>query len=103
MIVGLLAVLAILVIGGRATDGLRRAEAEDILARLPKSDAVAYYHVIRRRVRRVVLMRALALLSLLWIMLVVRQHLGVRADDPQPRSAQPERGLVLTPARGAAN
>ena len=87
MIGGLFAVLAIVVIGGRATDGLRRAEAEDILARLPEADAVAYYHVIRRRVRRVVLMRVLALIALLWIMLVLRQRLGQRADDAQPRTA----------------
>ena len=94
MIGGLFAVLAIVVIGGRATDGLRRAEAEDILARLPEADAVAYYHVLRRRVRRVVLLRALALIALLWTMMVLRQRLGLRADDVPPRTAQRERGAL---------
>jgi hypothetical protein len=72
---GLVAVLLIVTVGGRAIDGLRRAEAESILARLPQDQAVAYYDVLRRRMRRIVVMRALALISLLWMFVVWRQRL----------------------------
>jgi hypothetical protein len=79
---GLIAVLLIVTLGGRAIDGLRRAEAESILARLPQAEAVAYYDVLRRRMRRIVLMRALALISLLWMFVVFRQRL-IKHEAPR--------------------
>ena len=82
MIGGLIAVLLIVTLGGRAIDGLRRAEAESILARLPQAEAVAYYDVLRRRMRRIVLMRALALISLLWMFVVFRHRL-VKHEPPR--------------------
>jgi hypothetical protein len=78
---GLVAVLLIVTVGSRVIDGLRRAEAESILARLPQDQAVAYYGVLRKRMRRIVLMRALALLSLLWMFFVFRQRL-VKHEAP---------------------
>jgi hypothetical protein len=95
MIGGLVAVLLIVTVGSRVIDGLRRTEAESILARLPEDQAVAYYDILRRRMRRIILMRALALLSLLWIFVVLRQRLvkheappavAAAVSSPRPRS-----------------
>ena len=47
MIGGLVAVLLIVVLGGRAVDELRRKEGESILGRLPEAQARAYYEVLR--------------------------------------------------------
>lgn len=72
---GLIAVLVIVAVGTRALDDLRRQEAESILHRLPIPQAHAYYEALRRRMRRLMLMRALSLVSLLLILLTIRQHL----------------------------
>ena len=73
--IGLFAVLVIVAVGGRAIDGVRLSQAESILARLPEADARAYYDLLRRRVRRVIVMRALALCALLCIFWVLRHRL----------------------------
>ena len=75
MIISLFAVLVIVAVGGRATDALRLSQAESILARLSEADARAYYDSLRRRVRKVIVMRALALISLVCIFWVLRQRL----------------------------
>ena len=95
MMGALVAVLLIVIVGGRTIDGLRRSEAENILARLPQADALAYYDALRRRMRRIVLMRALALGSLLAIFWSFRrrlvEHGGGRAPSrpPAPRPPAP--------------
>jgi hypothetical protein len=76
MIISLFAVLVIVAVGSRATDALRLSQAESILARLSEVDARAYYDLLRRRVRRVVVMRALAVIALLCIFWVLRQRLA---------------------------
>ena len=75
MIISLFAVLVIVAVGARASDALRLSQAESILARLSEDDARAYYDVLRRRVRRILVMRAIALLALLCIFWVIRQRL----------------------------
>lgn len=75
MMISLFAVLAIVVVGARASDALRLSQAESILARLSEADARTYYEVLRRRVRRTLIMRAVALLALLCIFWVIRQRL----------------------------
>ena len=75
MIVGLFAVLVIVAVGTRATDALRLSQAESILSRLPEAEARAYYERLRRRVRKVIVMRALAVIALLCIFWVIRQRL----------------------------
>ena len=75
MIISLFAVLVIVAVGARASDALRLSQAESILARLSEADARAYYDVLRRRVRRILIMRAIALLALLCIFWVIRQRL----------------------------
>jgi hypothetical protein len=92
VIPGLLAALVIVTVGSRVIDGLRRAEAEDILARLSDADARAYFDVLRRRMRRIVFMRALALVSLLCIFVAFRQRL-IQHDAPRGRAAPPGKQL----------
>jgi hypothetical protein len=75
MMISLFAVLAIVAVGTRAIDAVRLSQAESILARLSEAEARAYYDLLRRRVRKVIVMRALALISLLCIFWVLRQRL----------------------------
>jgi hypothetical protein len=75
MIISLFAVLVIVAVGSRATDALRLSQAESILARLPEAEARAYYDVLRRRVRRILIMRGLALIALLCIFWAIRRRL----------------------------
>jgi hypothetical protein len=75
MIATLLAILGLIVVGGRASAGLRTAQLESILSRLPEDEARAYYDLLRRRIRKVALLRALALASLACIFYALRQLL----------------------------
>ena len=75
MIISLFAVLVIVAVGSRAIDAVRLSQAESILARLSEAEARAYYDLLRRRVRKVIVMRALALISLLCLFWVLRQRL----------------------------
>jgi hypothetical protein len=75
MMIGLFAVLVIIAVGSRAIDGVRLSQAESILARLPEADARTYYDLLRRRVRKVIALRALALIALLCIFWVLRRRL----------------------------
>jgi hypothetical protein len=75
MMIGLFTVLVIVVVGSRATDAVRLSQAESILARLPEAEARAYYDILRRRVRRTLIMRGVALVALLGIFWAIRQRL----------------------------
>ena len=75
MMISLFAVLVIVAVGGRAIDAVRLSQAENILARLSEADARAYYDRLRRRVRKVIVMRGLAVLALLCIFWAIRQRL----------------------------
>jgi hypothetical protein len=79
MMIALFAVLGIIAVGSRAIDAVRLSQAEDILRRLSEDDARAYYELLRRRVRKVIVMRALALIALLCIFWVLRQRLTAGA------------------------
>jgi hypothetical protein len=75
MMISLFAVLVIVAVGSRATDALRLKQAESILSRLSEADARAYYDRLRRRVRKVVALRAIAVIALVCIFWVLRQRL----------------------------
>jgi len=75
MMISLFAVLVIVAVGTRATDALRLKQAESVLARLSEADARAYYDRLRRRVRKVIILRALAVIALLCIFWAIRQRL----------------------------
>jgi hypothetical protein len=78
MMISLFAVLVIVAVGTRATDALRLKQAESVLARLSEADARAYYDRLRRRVRKVIVLRALAVIALLCIFWAIRQRLMQR-------------------------
>jgi hypothetical protein len=75
MMISLFAVLVIVAVGSRATDGMRLKQAESILARLPEAEARAYYDRLRRRVRKVIAMRAIAMIAMVCLFWVLRQRL----------------------------
>ena len=75
MIISLFTVLVIVAVGSRATDALRLSQAESILARLPEAEARAYYDVLRRRVRRTLILRGIALIALLCLFWALRRRL----------------------------
>jgi hypothetical protein len=76
-VIGTLAtVLIIVIVGGRARGNLRLRQQELILEKLPEADAVAYYDVLRRRVRNARILRAVTLFSLLCIFYAWRHGLG---------------------------
>jgi hypothetical protein len=68
----------VIVVGARLRDGLRLRQQELVLAKLPEGEAVAYYDVLRRRVRNTRILRAVALASLLCVIYAWRHGL-VRA------------------------
>ncbi len=91
MIGVVIAILGIVVLGARATDGVRTAQIESVLQRLPTAEAAAYYDGLRRRLRRIAVMRGVALLALLAIFYVFRQRLIGRPAPPPavPAAVQP--------------
>lgn len=57
-------VVLILALGSGASDQIRLRQEETILAKLPLEEARDYYELLRRRVRKMRILRALALVSL---------------------------------------
>jgi hypothetical protein len=72
----LVMVLLVVIVGGRACDNLRLRQQEIILAKLPEADAVAFYDVLRRRVRNARILRAVTLLAMLSIFYAWRHGLA---------------------------
>jgi hypothetical protein len=72
----LFTVLMVIVVGARARDNLRLRQQELILEKLPEADGVAYYGVLRRRVRNARILRAIALISLLCVFYAWRHGLA---------------------------
>ena len=71
-------VAVVVLVGTRARDELRLRQQELVLAKLERADAVAYYDVLRRRVRNARILRAIAVASLLCLIYAWRHGL-VRA------------------------
>jgi hypothetical protein len=86
MMTALLVVAVIVAVGTRAADGVRVRQQEAILHNLPEPDAIAYYQVLRRRVRRVAVLRVIALVSLITVFYSYKHRLGNQAA-PAPRPA----------------
>ena len=61
----LVSVLVVVLVGARVRDGLRLRQQEIVLAKLPEPEAIAYYEVLRRRVRNARILRAVSLISVL--------------------------------------
>jgi hypothetical protein len=65
MVSTLVAVLLVVALGTRARDNLRLRQQEIVLSKLSERDGIAYYEVLRRRVRNARILRAIALISLI--------------------------------------
>ena len=61
----LVTICVVILVGARARDNLRLRQQEIVLGKLAEGEAVAYYEVLRRRVRNTRILRAVALVSLL--------------------------------------
>jgi hypothetical protein len=71
----LFTICIVIVVGARLRDGLRLRQQELVLAKLPEDEAVAYYGVLRRRVRNTRILRAVALASFLCLIYAWRHGL----------------------------
>jgi predicted dinucleotide-binding enzyme len=72
----LIAVIAIVGIGTGATARLRTAQLEAILSGLPETEARAYYAQLRRRIRKIAVLRAIALACVVCLAYGMRQLLN---------------------------
>jgi hypothetical protein len=87
MLPTLVTVLLIIVVGTRASDNLTLRQQEIILSRLPEAEGVAYYDVLRRRVRKIRILRALTVLSLLAMVYAYRHNQRRVVPAPAPPAA----------------
>jgi hypothetical protein len=71
----LVMIAVVLLVGGRARDNLRLRQQELVLAKLERDEALAYYEVLRRRVRNARILRAIALGAMLAIIYAWRHGL----------------------------
>ena len=84
MLTAVLLVVLILGLGAHLSDGVRLKQEEAILRKLPVDEAHGYYEILRRRARRVRLLRAITLASLVLALLAAR-----RRFFPPPAAATP--------------
>jgi hypothetical protein len=68
-------VAVVVLVGARARDNLLLRQQELVLAKLERDEALAYYEVLRRRVRNARILRAIALGALLALMYAWRHGL----------------------------
>ena len=73
----LMAVL-VLAVGTELTERVRVRQEEWILKNLPESQALAYYEVLKRRVRRVRILRGLVLVAMVVATLSVKRIMLAR-------------------------
>jgi hypothetical protein len=72
----LITICIVILVGARARDNLRLRQQELVLSKLSEGEAVAYYEVLRRRVRNTRILRAVALASLLCLIYAWRHGLA---------------------------
>jgi hypothetical protein len=90
MLTGVLLVVVILALGAHLSDGVRLKQEEAILRKLPVHEAHAYYEILRRRARRVRLLRAVALTSLVLALLAARRRFfAVGEEGPADHVSSP--------------
>jgi hypothetical protein len=74
MVATVLLMVIVLAVGTQASDAVRVKQEEIILRKLPVPDAAAYYEVLKKRVRRVRLLRAVTLAGLVLSLLAARRR-----------------------------
>lgn len=84
MLSTVLIVVLILAVGTNVADRVRLKQEQAILEKLPVADAKEYYDVLRRRARRVQVLRAIALVSLVTAFYLYKHRI---APAPEGRSA----------------
>jgi hypothetical protein len=94
----ILLVFLVLGVGAHLADGVRVKQEEAILRRLPLEEAHGYYEVLRRRVRRVRVLRAITMVSLLVVMVAVRRRFFPPPPPPAAPAAQTSPAGPPTPA-----
>lgn len=88
MLTMFLVVAIIIAVGTRASDGVQVKQQEVILHNLPERDALAYYEIIRKRVRRVQVMRVIAFAALATMFYSYKHHMArQQATTPTPPAA----------------
>jgi hypothetical protein len=78
----ILVMLVIIAVGTRASDNVEVRQQEVILANLPEKEALAYYDILRRRLRRVMILRAVAVLALVTLVYAYKHRLARAQDGP---------------------
>jgi hypothetical protein len=89
MLTAFLVVAVIAGVGTRAADGLRVRQQEVILANLPETEARAYYEILRRRVRRVAILRVIAMLSLITMFYCYKTRIAAQGGGESGVRTQP--------------
>jgi hypothetical protein len=84
MLTSILLVILILGLGAHLADGVRVRQEELILRKLTVEEAHGYYEVLRRRARRVRVLRAVTVASLLLGMLAARRRFFPPPPPPAP-------------------
>jgi hypothetical protein len=99
MLTSILLVILILGLGAHLADGVRVRQEELILRKLTVEEAHGYYEVLRRRARRVRVLRAVTVASLLLGMLAARRRFfppppAAPAATAGPTTVQAARSLA---------
>lgn len=91
MMTTVLLMALVLAVGTQASDAIRVKQEEAILRKLSVPEAADYYQVLRRRVRRVRILRAITLAGLLLAMLAARRrYLAPIARPPVTEASRSE-------------
>lgn len=89
MLSTVLVIVLVIAIGTRASDAVAVRQQEVILRNLPEKEAVAYYEVLRKRVRKTAVLRAIALVSLVTLFYAYKYRLGTPVKSAPPAVTQP--------------
>jgi hypothetical protein len=100
MVTALLLAALVIAVGSRAGDNLRVRQQEIVLSKLPVPEKYEYYDVIRSRVRKVMILRAIATLSLLSILFSYKHYVFRRAERARATITAPAPPPPLRPASG---
>lgn len=68
-----LIVVLVLALGNELTERMRVKQEELILQKLPQSDAIAYYELLKRRVLKVRVLRGAVLIALVVIAMAIKR------------------------------
>lgn len=73
MISAFILAAAIIAVGTELSERVRLRQEETILHKLPEAEAVAYYEVLKRRVRKIRLLKAIVLIAFVILMFAYKK------------------------------